>query len=521
MKEKKKSLRLGQVLSVPFIAFLIPLLCGIPVANAQTPQQIAKKALAATVLLVMEDANSRPLSIGSGFFVQPNQIATNFDVIEGAVKGYAKRVGEKTKRDIEGVTGFDEQGTLVILKVSGSDVQPLPLGDSNKVGIGETVYVASNPKGDLEGTFSKGLISGLQGDSTNKQLQMTVLIYPASSGGPVLNGMGEVIGVSVATFRRGQNLSFAIPSNDLTALAATVGPAIPLSKWQQLMSSAIGNLKGIFSDYKGAIADLDTAIRLDPDNFFAYFNRGVAKGELGDYKGAIVDFDTAIRLKPDYAKAYFNRGIVKAELGQHFAAIADYDTAIRLKPDYAKAYDSRGTAKAELGQYFAAITDYDTAIRLKPDDVIAYFNRGTTKAELGQHFAAIADYDTAIRLKPDYAAAYGNRGIVKAELGQYFAAITDYDIAIRLKPDNVITYFNRGNAKAELGQHFAAIADYDTAIQLKSDFAKAYYNRGLAKYGLSRSMEAKQDFQTALKLAEQAGDALLKTQMESAIRDLH
>ena len=69
MKGNKKSLRLGQILWVPFIAFLILLLCGTPAANAQTRQQIAKKALAATVLLTMEDANGKLLGFGSGFFV--------------------------------------------------------------------------------------------------------------------------------------------------------------------------------------------------------------------------------------------------------------------------------------------------------------------------------------------------------------------------------------------------------------------------------------------------------------------
>ena len=65
MKEKKKLIRLEQFLWISFIAFFdSPMLCGIPVANAQTPQQIAKKALAATVLLVMEDANGQTPWIG-------------------------------------------------------------------------------------------------------------------------------------------------------------------------------------------------------------------------------------------------------------------------------------------------------------------------------------------------------------------------------------------------------------------------------------------------------------------------
>ncbi len=481
------------VVTAPLLAMCLGLIWfwGMAVAAAETPQQIAKRALDVTVLLVMADANGQTLGVGSGFFVRTNQIATNFHVIEGAARGAAKRVGQKTEYNIEGFTAMDEKHDLAILQVSVSGVQPLPLGDSDAVEIGDTVYVAGNPKGYLEGTFSDGIISGIRGGSTDKRLQMTAPISPGSSGGPVLNGVGEVIGVSVMTIEGGQNLNFAIPSNDLKALVARLVPAKPLSKGKQSISA-------------------DT-----------YFIRGYVNGELGDYKGAIAAYTQAIRLKPDFALAYYGRGNAKGRLGQHFAAIADFDTAIRLKPDDADAYNNRGNAKGRLGQHFAAISDYDTAIRLKPDYAAAYNNRGNAKGRLGQHFAAIADYDTAIRLKPDDAGVYVNRGNAKDNIGQHVAAITDFDTAIRLKPDYAAAYINRGVAKGRLGQHFAAISDYDTAIRLKPDYADAYNNRGVAKYILGRTWEAKRDFQTALRLAERAGDEGLKARIESLIRDFY
>ena len=223
MSVKEKLLRLGQVLCPPFMALGLLILCGIPPANAQTPQQVAKKALAATVLLVMADANGQALGVGSGFFVRTNLVATNFHVIEGAAQGTAKRVGQETEYTIEGFIEIDEKHDLAILQVSGSDVQPLPLGDSDTVEIGDTVYVVGNPKGYFEGTFSSGIISAVRGSSTNKRLQMTAPVSSGNSGGPVLNGSGEVIGVSFATFRGGQNLNFAIPSNYLKELLVQLG----------------------------------------------------------------------------------------------------------------------------------------------------------------------------------------------------------------------------------------------------------------------------------------------------------
>ncbi len=492
--------------------------------SAQTVPQIAEKALAATVYLEMQDKSGKTLGIGSGFFVQPNLIATNYHVIEGAAKGTAKLVGKYTTYDIEGFTATDRDNDLALLKVTASGIKPLSLGDSDTVQIGETVYVAGNPKG-LEGTFSDGIISSRRDTYTKERLQMTAPISPGSSGGPVLNRKGEVIGVSFARHRAidAENLNFAIPSKYLKALLEQSKLAKPLSQEKQFVSADTyvlwGNAKYDLGDYAGAIADYTMAIRLKPDYAMAYNNRGNVRAALGQHFAAITDYDTAIRLKPDYADAYNNRGLTKAALGQHFAAITDYDTAIRLKPDDAKAYVNRGNVKAELEQYFAAIADYDTAIRLKPDDVIAYFNRGLTKHRgLGQYFAAIADYDTAIRLKPDDAKTYLSRGLAKSRLERYFAAIADYGTAIRLKPDYVSAYYSRGLAKAELGQHFAAITDYDTAIRLKSDDAKAYVNRGTVKALLGRTWEAKQDYQKALKLAEHVNDERLKTEIKRGLR---
>ena len=425
-------------------------------ASALTTEQLAEKALAATVSLEMKDSTGTTLSFGSGFFVKPNQIATNFHVIVGARQGTAKLIGKYTQYQIEGIVATDKENDLAVLNVTAYGVTPLSLGDSDTVNIGAKVYVAGNPKG-LEGTFSDGLISRRE-SYPKKRLQMTAPISPGSSGGPVLNSRGEVIGISVAVHRAidAQNLNFAIPSNYLKALLAKARPAKPLLQNSQSVSGE------------------------------TYFLRGYAKYELGLYAAAIVDYTQAIRLKPDEAAAYYNRGVAKYELKQYFAAIADYDTALRLKPDDAKAYNNRGLAKYKLKQYFAAIADYDTAIRLKPDSAFAYVNRGNAKYELKQYFAAISDYDMAIRLIPDYALAYNNRG----------------------------------NAKERLKQYFAAIADYDTAIRIKPNFADAYHARGLAKVLLGRTREAKQDLWTAWDLAVQAGDANLKVSIEEMLQIL-
>ncbi|MEK7407550.1 MAG: S1C family serine protease [Acidobacteriota bacterium] len=215
--------------SLGFVCWVLLLFFGASSAHAQTAQEIAKSAFRSTVLLVMEDPNGQPLSLGSGFLVRDGEIASNLHVVEGAARGYAKLVGERMKCDIEGITAVDPARDLVVLKISTGPSKALPLGNSDAVQVGESVYAVGNPQG-LEGTFSQGIVSSIRAVGTDKLLQITAPISPGSSGGPVLNAKGEVIGVSVATFRGSQNLNFAIPSNYLKTLLANAGAAKPLAQ---------------------------------------------------------------------------------------------------------------------------------------------------------------------------------------------------------------------------------------------------------------------------------------------------
>jgi len=219
-----RTARIPLVIAVCFGFFLITYCSA---ALAQSVQRVAKKAFSSTVLLVMEDANGRPSSLGSGFFVLQDVVATNLHVVEGASRGYAKAVGQKPKHNIEGIMAVDTNRDLVLLKVSGVHGVPLLLGNSDNIEVGETVYAMGNPQG-LEGTFSQGIVSSVREVGTDKLLQITAPISPGSSGGPVLNVKGEAIGVSVATFKGGQNLNFAIPSNYLKKLLANPSPLAPL-----------------------------------------------------------------------------------------------------------------------------------------------------------------------------------------------------------------------------------------------------------------------------------------------------
>ena len=475
------------------IVFLALLLSAPGFASAQSVPQLAQKALAATVSLEVQDENGDTLGRGSGFFVRPNLIATNFHVIDGAAKGYVRLVNTATSYSIESVTATDKSYDLALLKVTVNGVTPLPLGDSDAVQIGETVYAAGNPQG-LEGTFSDGIISGRRDRCTKQErLQMTAPISPGSSGGAVLNRKGEVIGVATSLYNPliGQNLNFAVPSNALAVLLRQPQNSRPLSSEKQSNS-------------------VET-----------YRMRAQVSIRLGNYERAIREVNQALRLKPNDARSYLLRGFSKAKLGRYDSAIADYDRSIFLNPNDAKAYVNRGIAKHKLRQYFAAVFDFDEAIRQDPNDAKAYVNRGRAKVGLERYFAAILDFDEAIRQDPNDAKAYVNRGIAKYKLRQYFAAVFDFDEAIRQEPNDAIAYVNRGRAKVELERYFAAILDFDEAIRLDPNDARFYLARGLTRHLLRYRKMAKEDYRTALRLATLADNQDLKAEIEKALRLLH
>lgn len=205
---------------------------------AKSATEVAKSTFPSTVLIMMQDQAGQPLSMGSGFVLKPGAIVTNVHVIEGASRGYVKQIGTKTKHNVEGVLRIDKEHDLAILSVPSLSAPEVALGDSAKLAVGDTIYAVGNPEG-LEGTFSPGIVSGIRKVGPDMLLQITAPISSGSSGGPVVNELGEVIGVAVATFKEGQNLNFAIPSSYLMNIALAAKPTKLSSATSQKSSRSL------------------------------------------------------------------------------------------------------------------------------------------------------------------------------------------------------------------------------------------------------------------------------------------
>ena len=490
---------------------------GEKISDRPDLDQIAKIGKAATIQIGSLSVEESP-TLGSGFFVRPDLIATNVHNInqksfDGAVS-IAKLVNKPTWYIIEGVMASDPKRDLVILKVvkiKGEEAQVLSLGDSETVETGDRIIVVGNPK--QEGKFLQGDVSvGSINRRTPNFLDFRARnIHVGYSGGPVLNVHGDVIGITFQKHRVGAG--YAIPSNYLQALLKDL-PAQPkpLERWRE--EPLIRYYSAVDTANRGelanAIKDYDATIRIAPDFADAYISRGEARRRLGDLEGAIEDYDTAIRLGDNYAYVYFSRGIAKANLGDKKGAIKDYDKAIGLDSAYTDALLKRANAKYSLKDYRGAIKDYDAVIRSKPRDTVLaliYVKRGSAMSELGDNERAIEDCNMTIGLKPVdilLAAAYNLRGGAKSARGDNEDSIIDYDKAIELEPDYAEFYYNRGVANAELGRTEAAEADFKTALDLLDK-----------EISISKSVDGETTSNLYLRVRHD-----LKADIEKALRDL-
>jgi tetratricopeptide (TPR) repeat protein len=194
-------------------------------------------------------------------------------------------------------------------------------------------------------------------------------------------------------------------------------------------------------DIVHALADLNEAIRLDPNNADAYSYRGITfsnraeGGDKADYARAIADFTEEIRIRPDEGGGYGGRGNVYIHLGDADRAIAEYSAAIAHDPKYEAGWYNRGHTLFEKGDMVRAIPDLTAAIKLNPKNIFAIGFRAVALSRQGDVAAALRDADELLRFDPTWATIYWFRGDVFKELHRRDDAITEYHKALALKPE--------------------------------------------------------------------------------------
>jgi Trypsin-like peptidase domain len=174
---------------------------------AKTTQEIVAAAKPSVVIIVTFDANKKPMGQGTGFFITERHVATNHHIIENA-----PYIGiydlDGTRLEFTKVISDNPSTDLAILETTRA--HPFLFFKTGSAVDGENVTVIGNPKG-LEGTISTGIVSAA--NRSPLEFQITAPISPGSSGSPVLDEDGYVLGMIRETLITGQNLNFAIRAN--------------------------------------------------------------------------------------------------------------------------------------------------------------------------------------------------------------------------------------------------------------------------------------------------------------------
>jgi S1-C subfamily serine protease len=206
-----------QIMIVLTLIFVC-LWAGHSTAQENLPKLI-KRIQPAVVTVIGYDTNGKIIRLGSGFFIDGNgHLITDYHVLTGVARAEAK-TADGVHYQLKVKVAEDQATDLVKLVVEGLKETPYYLSISqNLPEVGERVIVVGSPWG-LEETVSDGIVSGIRNiPGRGEILQISAPISPGSSGGPVVNTKGEVIGVATFQISRGQNLNFAIPGKLVQAL---------------------------------------------------------------------------------------------------------------------------------------------------------------------------------------------------------------------------------------------------------------------------------------------------------------
>ena len=178
-----------------------------------TVEEIAENATPSIVKIIKYDITGARIGSGSGFFVSPRKIMTNQHVVDGAYS--AEVFTDKRSYDLITILKADEDMDLAILSVDAENEVSLQIHLGAKLKLGQPVLTLGYPLG-LDKVLSEGLISAMRTSGQLQTIQITAPVSHGSSGSPLLDKDGRVVGVVRAIRDGGQNLNLAIGVNTLS-----------------------------------------------------------------------------------------------------------------------------------------------------------------------------------------------------------------------------------------------------------------------------------------------------------------
>ena len=514
-----------------------------PVLAVEGVAHIVRKIKPSVVTITAYDAAGNETSQASGFFVsRTGEVVTNRHVIEGSDHASVKTndgrtisveslLAESLEADLVRLKLFPEGGGLaekskssrLEKRASGHRRSKTLAADpirflsvrATAVEEGERVVVIGSPLG-YEGTVSDGIVSAVREvPGFGRIVQVTAPISDGSSGSPVVNMKGEVVGIATMRSVRGQNLNFAIPADRIARLKS--GRPKTLAEWsadgrKRWPSSAEGlygdGLQHLWQgDYAIALALFEKAVELAPATAEIHFEIGICRATLGNDEGALAAFRRAIEIRPDFAMAHYNFAVSLDTLGRFEEGEKSYTEAIRYDPALSRAETNRGIDLSRLGRYEEAIELFEKVTRKDSNDNYAWYNLGVVYSLQQRSVEAIEIYRKVIRNDPKMTRGYLNLGTELEQLGRHEEAIAIFEKLIRIDPASVSGHNNLGSSFLSLGRYWDAIASFGEALRLAPGDFSAHYDLGLAWEGLRRWADAVDTYRSAIQIGPNQSSA--------------
>lgn len=406
------------------------------------------------------DQNGNVFSQGSGFFINSNGVSiTNFHVLEGAQGGFVeKKNGERL--EITRIIDYDVNSDLVKFQIDsrGRQFTALPLSMTIPQR-GEDIVNLSTPLG-LEQTLSTGIVSSVRECGLfGTVIQITAPISSGSSGSPILNRDGEVLGVATFGVEGGQNLNFAVSTLNFHRIGGSQNIALRDIGRDPLETPNIRQARQAFliGDYETVFHFAMAEYQENPENHIALFLLGRVLYVMEDFANTIEALTRAIHLAPQIAQNYSVLAITLGRLGsieyhnRNFAnaqeyfsyALQVYEMALSLENHYLchtnkaillwRLVMNYETLNIDRFALDIATEHLNTAIRLNPYNELAFIVRSSIRRDLGNYWGAISDIERAIVINPFNSLSFRTRGIIKGLfLNDHRAGIKDLNIALSL-----------------------------------------------------------------------------------------
>ena len=282
--------------------FIVLALCAAPapvVARAQELPipQVVQRASPAVVSIKTFDADGEETGIASGFVIRGGRIVTNAHVVEGAARVRVYDRDDKLLGSADHAEAISTTSDLAILPSMAPAAPPIPLAAAPPE-VGESVLAIGAPEG-LTNSVSDGIVSAFRVLQGQRVMQITAPLSQGSSGGPVLNRRAELVGVSVAVLRDGQNLNFAVPLADVQALVAAAPgrvafPAEGATRARGFEIASVAALRrvAVGESVTGALRSGDQ--RVEGGGWFDAYRLSARRGERVTISVRSNDFDTFV-----------------------------------------------------------------------------------------------------------------------------------------------------------------------------------------------------------------------------------